>query len=60
MLNLILTIYLYRTLETILINDHTIGVVRRVNVKQIGSGLDVVLLGVYRVTLHLNRLTETI
>ena len=31
------TIYLNRTLEPILINDHTIGVVRRVNVKQIGS-----------------------
>ena len=35
--NWILTIYLYRTLETILINNHTIGVVRRVNVKQTGS-----------------------
>ena len=53
------TIYFYRTLEPILINDHTIGVVRRVNVKQIGSGLDAVLIGVYRVTLHSNRLTET-
>ena len=31
------TIYLYRTLEPIPINDHTIGVVRRMNVKQIGS-----------------------
>ena len=37
MLNWILTIYLFHTLETILINDHTIGVARRVNVKQTGS-----------------------